>query len=227
MTCAEVMKQLESLGTEQNRKIYQRHGTGPNLFGVSFANLNKIAKKIKKDHALARELWATGNADARSLALLIADPAATTKAELDGWLKPVTYYLLPDLLVRHVASKTPFARELMTKWIASKQEYVQQAGWNMVAALAMNDGGLDDATLAGFVATIESRIHQAPNRARHAMSMALIAIGIRNAKLEKLAVAAAKRIGPVEVDHGETSCQTPDVVSYIQRTKAHRSRKAS
>ena len=44
------------------------------------------------------------------------------------------------------------------------------------------------------------------------MNGALISIGIRNAKLEKLAIAAAKRIGKVEVDHLETSCKTPDRV---------------
>jgi 3-methyladenine DNA glycosylase AlkD len=41
-------------------------------------------------------------------------------------------------------------------------------------------------------------------------------------RLEKRAVAAAKRVGKVEVDHGETGCKTPDALEYIARTKAHR-----
>ena len=36
------------------------------------------------------------------------------------------------------------------------------------------------------------------------------------------ALAAAKRIGTVEVDHGETGCQTPDAGPYIRKTVAHR-----
>ena len=36
------------------------------------------------------------------------------------------------------------------------------------------------------------------------MNNALINIGVRNPKLEKIAIAAAGRIGTVEVDHGET-----------------------
>jgi hypothetical protein len=47
---------------------------------------------------------------------------------------------------------------------------------------------------------------------------AMIAIGIRNRRLERKALAAARRIGVVEVDHGETSCKTPNATAYIKRT---------
>lgn len=56
------------------------------------------------------------------------------------------------------------------------------------------------------------------------MNSALIAIGIRNPKLERKALAAAKRIGKVEVDHGETSCKTPDAPTYIRKAVARRSK---
>jgi predicted Ser/Thr protein kinase len=39
----------------------------------------------------------------------------------------------------------------------------------------------------------------------------------RRAHLEK-AIEAAKRIGKVGVDHGETNCKTPNAVSYIEKT---------
>ena len=58
------------------------------------------------------------------------------------------------------------------------------------------------------------------------MNNALINIGVRNSALEKKAVAAAKRIGKVVVDHGETGCKTPDAASYIAKTLAHRRKKA-
>ena len=66
MEYEDVIRELESLGTAQNRKIYKRHGAGDRLFGVSFANLNKLKKKIKTDHDLANQLWASGNVDAQN-----------------------------------------------------------------------------------------------------------------------------------------------------------------
>ena len=50
------------------------------------------------------------------------------------------------------------------------------------------------------------------------MNSALIAIGIRNSALESKALSAAKKIGKVDVDHGETSCKTPDAAKYIRKT---------
>ena len=52
MTYNEVMKELKSLGTEQNRKIYKRHGADLDMFGVSMADLKKVLKHIKKDKEL-------------------------------------------------------------------------------------------------------------------------------------------------------------------------------
>ncbi len=59
MLLEEVMQQLEEYGTEQNRKTYKNHGAKEPLFGVSFANLKLLKKKIKKDHDLAILLWET------------------------------------------------------------------------------------------------------------------------------------------------------------------------
>jgi 3-methyladenine DNA glycosylase AlkD len=74
MVARELLRELESAGTAQNRKIYARHGVKRPTFGVSFANLHALAKRINLDHGLGRELWASGNYAARILATMIADP---------------------------------------------------------------------------------------------------------------------------------------------------------
>ena len=51
--------------------------------------------------------------------------------------------------------------------------------------------------------------------------MAVIMIGCRNGALRKAATAAAKRIGKVEIDHGDTDCKTPDAAQYIEKTWAY------
>jgi hypothetical protein len=66
---------------------------------------------------------------------------------------------------------------------------------------------------------VEADIHKRKNRVRHEMNGALIAIGCRNAQLEKQALAVAAKIGKVVVDHGETSCKTPDAAEYIRKAQ--------
>jgi len=97
MAADEVHARLEAMGTSQNRKVYGRHGVGAEMYGVSFANLGKLKKKIKTDQALAEELWASGNHDARVLATMIADPAALKSRQLDTWARDLDSY---DNLVR-------------------------------------------------------------------------------------------------------------------------------
>ena len=54
---------------------------------------------------------------------------------------------------------------------------------------------------------------------KEAMNNALIAIGLRNEKLKNKALDVSDIIGKVEIDHGDTSCQTFDLRAYIQRAK--------
>jgi 3-methyladenine DNA glycosylase AlkD len=61
MTFKETMAELKKLGTAQNRKVYERHGAGKKMYGVSYAALTAMKKKIKQDHDLAVKLWNTGN----------------------------------------------------------------------------------------------------------------------------------------------------------------------
>lgn len=221
MQLAEVLQELERAGTAQNRKVYARHGIGTGMFGVSFANLRALAKRIHVDPALAAQLWESGNHDARVLATMVADPAAATAALVDRWARDLDNYVLTDAFADFV-EKTPHAVSRAEKWMSSTNEWVGRAGWRLVALLAMECLDLPDAWFEARLATIEQEIHARPNRVRDAMNGALIAIGVRNDALTPRAFAAAQHVGKVEVDQGETGCKTPDAVEYIQRTLAYR-----
>ena len=56
-------------------------------------------------------------------------------------------------------------------------------------------------------------------------ALGLIAIGIYKPQLQKTAIAASRRIGKVEVDHGETSCKTPAAEPYILKAAKRKSAK--
>lgn len=226
MTLAETMAALELYGTEQNRKVFANHGAGPNTFGVSFANLGALKKKIKTDHALACALWETGNTDARYLAMMIADPIKVTVKELESWAKSLDYYVHADA-VSKVAAASPHALDLAEKWAHSKHDYTAQVAYDVYAGLALSQPDLPDSLFEALIKEIETTIHTRTNRARHAMNNLLIAIALRNESLRKRAIAAAKKIGKVEVDHGKTGCKTPDAVAYIEKSLEYREKQAA
>jgi 3-methyladenine DNA glycosylase AlkD len=220
MTLAEAMKALEKAGTAQARKTYARHGAREPMFGVSFATLKVLAKKAGPDHDLARALWDTGNFDARNLAFKVADPAKTTAADLDRWARE-TQSRMWGGYVSMLAAEGPHGLATAKRWLASSEEPLRTAGWALVGQLAARDPAIDDAWLAERLAEVERSIHAAPDARKYAMNGALIAIGGRSPALRKAALAAAKRVGVVDVDHGDTSCETPDAAAYVEKTWAH------
>ncbi|MBX5483461.1 MAG: DNA alkylation repair protein [Myxococcaceae bacterium] len=214
------MTALEKAGSAQTRKIYLRHGGTEPMFGVSFATQKALYKKIRQDHALAVALWKTGNLDARLLAVKIADPAKLTSRDLDRWVKEGGDRMMRAYLASLVADG-PLGPTKLAEWLSRPKGPEKCTGWSLLATLAMRDAQIPDAQFAEYLETIERTIHTAPNEEREGMLNAVIAIGCRSAELRKAATAAAKRIGQVEIDYGETDCKTPDVVPAIDKAWVH------
>ena len=216
--CGETLAQLEELGTPQNRKVYPRHGVKGPLFGVSYANLRKLAKRLAPDSRLAVELWSSGNHDARVLATMVDDPYRVTDRTLRERLADIDNYVLADALASLVG-RSSLRDELAGDWTADPaDEWAGTVGWSLVAAQALEVGSsLSDEYFTERLSYIERNIAVASNRVRHSMNGALIAIGCRNQEMRTAAEEAADRIGKVEVDHGQTSCKTPDAIPYLAR----------
>ena len=109
--------------------------------------------------------------------------------------------------------------------MASDKDRVAQCGWDVLVMRAMNDAAPNETWFEAWLTAIENGIHSARNRTKHAMNGAHIAIALRNPALREKAVAAARRIGKVEVDHGDTNCTTSDTESYIAKARAHEAKK--
>ena len=102
-------------------------------------------------------------------------------------------------------------------------EATREIGYAMLGHRLKNDpASVSDADAGKILATIEKEIHRSANWARRAMNSALIAIGVYKPALRRKVIEAAKRIGKVEVDHGETSCRTPDAIGYIEKVLQRR-----
>jgi 3-methyladenine DNA glycosylase AlkD len=220
MMLRNAMAALEKAGSSQTRKTYARHGVPQPMFGVSFAVLKRLAKRIGIDHVLARSLWATGNFDARILAVKVADPSRMSPGDLSRWAREARTPMLVDY-VAYLASEGPHASALAAKWSSSSDLSESCAAWPLIGQIASRDEATPDSWFESHLAEIVRTIHSAQNAHREAMNQTLITIGCRSPALRKAAIAAAKRIGKVEVDHGDTACTTPDATSCIEKSWAH------
>jgi 3-methyladenine DNA glycosylase AlkD len=218
------MAELKSKGKEQTRKIYARHGMDEKrVLGVSVADMKVIAKSIRGRQDLACELWATGIMDAMYLAGMVADGAKLTREQLDAWaestagLQMISEYTVPWLTVEN-----PHARALALKWIKSKKEHVAAAGWSTYGGLVAlkPDAELDLVEIQSLLDTAVKQIAKAPNRVRYTMNTFVISVGGYVKQLLKQAKAAARQIGAISVDVGDTACKVPVATAYIEKMEA-------
>jgi 3-methyladenine DNA glycosylase AlkD len=221
MTAADIVNQLEPLGTDSYKKILFNHGVKEPAFGVKVEALKKIQKRVKKDYQLALDLYDTGIYDVQYLAGLIADETKMTRKDLRHWLATANCGAICGFIVARVTAESADGRELALDWIESKKENTVQTGWVTLSSLVAikDDSHLDLAGLKRLLQCVEQTIHQQPNGVRHAMNGFVIAVGTYVRALTPLAVRTAEKIGPVSVDMGNTACRVPYAAEYIQKAQ--------
>jgi 3-methyladenine DNA glycosylase AlkD len=222
MTVKEIMADLQAHGSESIKKIWLKHGYKEPFFGVKIEHLKTIQKKIKKDYQLAKDLYATGNADAMYLAGLIADDEKMTKADLQTWVKQAVSNSICEYIVPWVATGSRYGHELAMEWIDAKDENTATAGWATLSGLVSlkPDSELDLPELKKLMTRVVKTIHTADNRVRYTMNGFIIAVGAYVVPLTEEATATAKKIGVVSVDMNGTACTVPDAVAYIGKIAA-------
>jgi 3-methyladenine DNA glycosylase AlkD len=223
-TAQSVLKELESKGKESARKTYARHGMAENrTLGASTADMKTAAKAIKGQQTLALDLYATGKMEAMYVAGIVANGKLMTPAQLQTWaeqaegLPMIFEYTVPWVTVEHADG-----RKLALKWIESDQEHVAAAGWRTYVGLVttLPDDQLDLAEVEGLLKRVTTEIAGAKNRVKSTMNAFVIAVGSYVQPLKNKALAAAKKIGVVEVDVGDTACEVPSAAAYIAKVEA-------
>jgi 3-methyladenine DNA glycosylase AlkD len=214
MTCDEIVKQLEAWGDPKMRAVNIKHGAGENHFGVNLSKLRALAKKLKTNHPLALELWATGNVDAMLLATLIMNPKELSAKELDAMMKKVSYFKIADWLESYVVQKTKHTDDLLGRWRDSKAECTGRAGWSLMADKVK----ADPSTVEEALQKIEAEMKQAPFRKQETMNYCLVMIGATYPEHRQRAIDIANKLEVLKdypVPKGCTSPFAPIWIAYL------------
>lgn len=222
-TVRSVLAELKKASDPQTKKTLVRHGADPDrTYGVKVGAMKPIVKKLRGEQQLGLDLYDTGIRDAMYLAGLIVDGSKMTRQQLDAWVKKSGGLAgISQSTVVWVAAEHPDAVAIARKWMKSRDETIATAGWCLYAGcLAMRpDEELDLDEIQALMDRVVAEVHTAPNRVRYQMNSFVISVGSYVAPLLEQAKAAAKRIGAVEVDMGDTACKTPLAVDYIAKVE--------
>jgi 3-methyladenine DNA glycosylase AlkD len=209
-TVAEVMAELATLEDPKARKVNEKHGDD---HGVNLSKLRALAKRLKTQQELARQLWAMDDTAARLLAILICRPKAFGHDELDVMVRAARTPKVLDWLVNYVVKKNPHAEELRLLWLADPDPVVASAGWALTTErVAKQPEGLD---LAGLLDTIELEMKDAPDRLQWAMNHCLAQIGIEHSGHRARAMDIGERLGVLKDYPTPPGCTSPFAPVWI------------
>lgn len=165
-----------------------------NALGVSMANMQRLAKEIGVDHALALALWKTGCYEARSVAALIDDRAKVTPAQMDAWCRDFDSWAICDTVCFKLFDRVPHAFAKIDKWARSDAEFVQRGAFALLACVALHDKKAATAEFASRLPLIEKAATDDRNFVMKGVSWALRAIGRRGPALYAESFDLAKRL---------------------------------
>ncbi len=207
---AEVMAELAGLEEPRAREVNEKHGDD---HGVNLGKLRALAKRLKTQQELARQLWETDDTAARLLSILICRPKAFERDELDAMLRRARIPKVHDWLVNYVVKKNPHAEELRVVWSADPDPVVASAGWALTTErVAKNPEGLD---LTGLLDVIEAEMKEAPDRLQWAMNHCLAQIGIEHAEHRTRALDIGERLEVLKDYPTPPNCTSPFAPVWI------------
>ena len=191
-----IIKDLKKYHNPKNIEGMKRFGIGGKnvLGGPSIPVSRSMAKKIGKDHVIARELWDSEIHEARILAGFIDDPKLVTEKQMNLWVNDFDSWDICDLVCSSLFDKTAYAKKMLLLWVKDDKEFVKRAGFVMMAALAVHDNVMKDEDFEKYFPIIKKYSVDERNFVKKAVNWALRQIGKRNKRLNIKAINTAKDI---------------------------------
>lgn len=214
MTLEETLEQLEKLGDEKTRTHNSKNGIDGRQFGAKLGDLRKLSKKLKKNHALALELWETDNFDAQMLAMLVITPEKLSAEELDSMVRSVRYARLADWLNSYVVKLHPENEALRRKWMQDQNPMAARAGWNLTSQLVAKNPDL--VNIPELLDRLEKEMAAAPAEAQWTMNFTLAEIGINHPQHRQRALEIGESLGVYRDYPVSKGCTSPFAPIWIK-----------
>ena len=183
---------------------------------TKLGDLREIAKEIRKDHALAMELWATGEFMARQLAILIMDKKLLNQKIIDELDEDIQQHdfeeqnHLMDWLMANQLSKDKKIISLIESWENSSSKLQRRVFWYYQARLRWM-GNTNQSNTEELLDLIEKNLMKEEPEVQWAMNYTAGQIGKWQEKYRDRCVSIGEKTGLYKDEMVAKNC----VPSYL------------
>ncbi|MER9302241.1 DNA alkylation repair protein [Mesorhizobium sp. M0496] len=193
-SAAEIVAHLRVIGSEENRVGMLRYGIKiERALGISHGVQRQIARKIKRNHERAFDLWETGIVEAQFIASVTADPKRFSAADARRWAASFDSWDIVDG-VSDLFVDTDAWKELIEEFAADEREFVRRTAFAMMAWSVVHRKKEPETSFLDFLPIIEAHATDSRNFVKKAVNWALRSIGKRSMAMHGAALAVAERL---------------------------------
>lgn len=200
MTLEDVVYKLQKQREKAIRKGWTREMThGDETYGLNFSAVKEVAEELRKDPALADEMYAGSNHDMKVLATYIDDPESYTRDELNKRSEQLYPSPFAEKFCRQVLANSDHAVHFIGEWINCESCDHRAYAYHTLAELAKKKNRLSDEFYAACLEGITEKIHREKPDVKEAMYAAMLAISKRDAHLNAKGKETAEKIGEIKL----------------------------
>ncbi|MER9298813.1 DNA alkylation repair protein [Mesorhizobium sp. M0621] len=193
-SAGEIVTHLRAIGSQENRLGMLRYGIKiERALGISHGVQRQIARKIKRNHERAFELWDTGIMEAQFIASVTADPQRFSAEDARRWAASFDSWDIVDG-VSDLFVDTDAWKELIEEFAADEREFVRRTAFAMMAWSVVHRKKEPVATFLDFLPIIEAHATDSRNFVKKAVNWALRSIGKRSMEMHGAALAMAQKL---------------------------------
>jgi len=187
---------------------------------TKLGDIRALAKPIKKDHALALELWSTGAYLPRQLAILIMDRKQLSQAVIDQLDQDMQHHdaeeqlQLMDWLMANQLTKDKRTVALMGSWEHSPSALQRRIFWYFQGRLRWM-GQPPPPNTEQLLSAIAARMESEVEAVQWAMNFTVAQIGIHEAAYRSRCIALGERIGLYRHEVVHRGCTPQFLPAYI------------
>lgn len=219
LNAQDIISDLHRLSNEKRKKMYEKLGIKETIIGVNLGDLRKLAEKIKTNHGLAYELWATEIYEARVIASILFDAKQLDQSDIEKLILSTQSGAVIDELSFQQFADMDNQINLLDKWILESDSRLRRAGWNM-GIILNHDTKLSDEKINQLLNFIELNLKSADNMIQFAMNRCLCEIGIKHDQFTNQCLLIGEKLGvykAMKVSKGCTSAYAPIWISVVRK----------
>ncbi|GAB3656309.1 DNA alkylation repair protein [Echinicola sediminis] len=188
---------------------------------TKLGDLKKMAKEIKKDHALAMELWSAGNYFPRLMAVLIMDKKLLSQEFLDTLDQdmqnhpPAERNHLMEWLMANQLTKDKKAIALIQSWQQSPSPLQRRTYWYYQARLRWT-GQTPPENTPELLSIIEASIAKEAPEVQWAMNFTAAWIGIYEEKYRERCIRIGEKTGLYKDEKVAKGCTPNYLPAFIE-----------